>query len=188
MRIDCHVHIAACTPGHGSMSPRLLNSLPFRFMRWRMGLVGADERTERALAHRLRQIISETTDLDAAVVLAFDAAYDLAGGRDEARTHLYVTNEYVSELTRANARDQVSPSPDTPGEGRGEGPSGRARNSSMRQNAHPNPLPDHQERAPCTHPRGMLFGASVHPYRHDALDELERCVAGGAVLMKWLPV
>ena len=38
-----------------------------------------------------------------------------------------------------------------------------------------------------THPR-LLFGASVHPYRPDALAELERCVAAGAVLMKWLPV
>ena len=34
----------------------------------------------------------------------------------------------------------------------------------------------------------MLFGASVHPYRPDALDELDRCIRGGAVLMKWLPV
>ena len=138
MRVDCHVHVAACTPGHGSMSPRLLGSLPFRFMRWRMGLVGADERTERALEAHLARVITETTDLDAAVVLAFDAVYDLDGRRDEARTHLYVTNEYVTELA--------------------------------------------------TRHRNMLFGASVHPYRHDALEELERCVRGGAVLMKWLPV
>jgi predicted TIM-barrel fold metal-dependent hydrolase len=138
MRVDCHVHVAACTPGHGSMSPRLLGSLPFRFMRWRMGLVGADERTERALEAHLARVITETTDLDAAVVLAFDAVYDLDGRRDEARTHLYVTNEYVTELAARH--------------------------------------------------RNMLFGASVHPYRHDALDELERCVRGGAVLMKWLPV
>ena len=34
----------------------------------------------------------------------------------------------------------------------------------------------------------MLFGASVHPYRTDAVAELERCVAAGAVLMKWLPI
>jgi predicted TIM-barrel fold metal-dependent hydrolase len=34
----------------------------------------------------------------------------------------------------------------------------------------------------------MLFGCSVHPYRKDAVAELERCVAaGGAVLCKWLP-
>ena len=139
MRIDCHVHIAACTPGHGSMSPRLLNSIPFRFMRWRMALVGADERTERELAQHLARIVAETAELDAAVVLAFDAVYDLEGRRDETRTHLYVTNDYVMEL---------------------------AQRPSQR----------------------LLFGASVHPYRADALQELERCVAGGAVLMKWLPV
>jgi uncharacterized protein len=32
-----------------------------------------------------------------------------------------------------------------------------------------------------------LFGASVHPYRCDAVDELERLAARGAVLVKWLP-
>lgn len=37
------------------------------------------------------------------------------------------------------------------------------------------------------HPR-MLFGASVHPYRKDAVAEIERCVGTGAVLLKWLPV
>ena len=35
--------------------------------------------------------------------------------------------------------------------------------------------------------RQMLFGCSVHPYRSDAVRELERCVSGGAVLCKWLP-
>ncbi len=34
----------------------------------------------------------------------------------------------------------------------------------------------------------VLFGASVHPYRKDAVAELERCVQRGAVLLKWLPV
>jgi predicted TIM-barrel fold metal-dependent hydrolase len=37
------------------------------------------------------------------------------------------------------------------------------------------------------HPK-LLFGASVHPYRADAVAELERCVAAGAVLVKWLPL
>src|SRR5438874_13119055 len=36
--------------------------------------------------------------------------------------------------------------------------------------------------------RKMLFGASVHPYRKDAIAELERCVKAGAVLLKWLPI
>lgn len=34
----------------------------------------------------------------------------------------------------------------------------------------------------------VLFGASVHPYRKDAVAELERCIQKGAVLLKWLPV
>ncbi|MFT7678685.1 MAG: putative TIM-barrel fold metal-dependent hydrolase [Planctomycetota bacterium] len=37
--------------------------------------------------------------------------------------------------------------------------------------------------------QGVRFGwaASVHPYRADAVAELERCVANGARLVKWLP-
>jgi len=33
----------------------------------------------------------------------------------------------------------------------------------------------------------LLLGASVHPYRPDALEALDRAVALGAVLIKWLP-
>lgn len=35
--------------------------------------------------------------------------------------------------------------------------------------------------------RKVLFGASVHPYRKDSLEELERCIEEGAVLCKWIP-
>ena len=37
------------------------------------------------------------------------------------------------------------------------------------------------------HPK-ILFGASVHPYRADAVAEIERCVKAGTMLMKWLPI
>jgi hypothetical protein len=33
----------------------------------------------------------------------------------------------------------------------------------------------------------LLFGASVNPYRRDALQRLEQAVCDGAVLLKWLP-
>src|SRR5262249_20048011 len=33
----------------------------------------------------------------------------------------------------------------------------------------------------------FLFGASIHPYRPDALDELDRVAAQDAVLVKWIP-
>ena len=33
----------------------------------------------------------------------------------------------------------------------------------------------------------ILFGASVHPYRKDWSDELDKCIAHKAVLCKWIP-
>lgn len=37
------------------------------------------------------------------------------------------------------------------------------------------------------HPNNFLPSCSVHPYRKDAIEELERCHAAGARLIKWLP-
>lgn len=37
------------------------------------------------------------------------------------------------------------------------------------------------------HPE-LLPGPSINPYRRDALERLEECIAGGAVLLKWLPI
>lgn len=138
MIIDCHVHVAACTAGHGWMSRRLLDSPAFRFMQWRMGVRGNSPALEGEIEHLLAQTIQQTHRLDAAVVLAFDAVYSGDGQLDQPNTHLYVTNDYVMELA-------------------------------------------------ARHPK-ILFGASVHPYRKDAVREIERCVAGGAVLLKWLPI
>ena len=138
MLIDCHVHIAACTPGHGLMSERLLKSLAFRFMQWHFGLRGASLETEQRLEEVLVRTLDEVPDLDAAVVLAFDAPHTRDGVLDRPNTHFYVTNDYVIGLAKKY--------------------------------------------------RKMLFGASVHPYRSDAVHEIERCVRAGAVLMKWLPI
>jgi predicted TIM-barrel fold metal-dependent hydrolase len=138
MILDCHVHVSACTPGHGVMSETLQKQIAFRFLRWKFGLVGVDETTERAFERILVDTLNEVTHLDAAVVLAFDAVYDRDGNYDTARTHFHVTNDYVIELAKR-------------------------------------------------HPK-MLFGASVHPYRKDAVAELERCIQAGALLLKWLPI
>ena len=45
---------------------------------------------------------------------------------------------------------------------------------------------DYVARLAAAHPE-FLFGASIHPYRPDALDELDRVAAQGAVLVKWIP-
>ncbi|MEW6250470.1 MAG: amidohydrolase family protein [Planctomycetota bacterium] len=38
------------------------------------------------------------------------------------------------------------------------------------------------------HPQRFLFGASVHPYRADAVACVEEVFAGGAALLKWMPL
>jgi predicted TIM-barrel fold metal-dependent hydrolase len=139
MVIDCHVHVCAFTPPHGKTSAHLLSTLPFRFMRWRLGMRGEDAQTERDLEATLLNAIDRTPQIDRIVLLAFDAVHNGDGSMAEANTHLYVTNDYAIELCRRN-------------------------------------------------PSKMLLGASVHPYRKDAVAELERCVAAGAVLLKWLPI
>jgi predicted TIM-barrel fold metal-dependent hydrolase len=141
MLIDCHVHVSALLPQHGLMSSQILKSFPFRFMQSRLGIhhiEGQDDVTERALTAKLFTLLDETTELDAAVVLAFDGVFTPQGEYDAARTHLYVKNDFVIELAKRHSK--------------------------------------------------VLFGASVHPYRKDAVAELERCIAAGAVLLKWLPL
>lgn len=137
MVIDCHVHVCAANPGCGRMSPRLLNSIPFRFMQWRFKMDGHAPDAQDRVRDLLVRTLDGTPELDAAVILAFDAVHTRDGAFDLGNTHLYVTNDYVIELCRQYPK--------------------------------------------------MLFGASVHPYRKDAVRELERCVQAGAVLLKWLP-
>src|SRR4051812_5794592 len=98
MIIDCHVHISATVAPHGSMSQRLLRSVPFKFMRWRLGLDPAGPAFDAELEGVLDKTISQASGLDAAVILAFDAVHDRDGRKHEANTHLYVTNDYVVEL------------------------------------------------------------------------------------------
>jgi len=140
VKVDCHVHVCATLSEHGRTSPALRRRFSFVFMRLRLGIpLFADDATiERAVEAKLVQTIDQTPELDAAVVLAMDAAHTGDGRLDEANTHLYVKNDYAAMLAQRH--------------------------------------------------RKLLFGASVHPYRPDALTELERCVALGAVLVKWLPL
>ena len=138
MLVDCHVHVNAFLPANGRTSKVLLGRPSFRYLRWRLAMKGADGETERALVAALAAELDGASEVDAAVILAFDAVYGDDGRIDELRTHLHVENDYVIELVKRNPK--------------------------------------------------MLFGASVHPYRRDAVAELERCAAAGAVLLKWLPI
>jgi predicted TIM-barrel fold metal-dependent hydrolase len=137
MIIDCHVHTCAFDPAHGSTSAYLLNTFAFRFMRWRLGL-GQVTPNDKIMEAKLFETVNGTREVDRVVLLAFDAVHDSNGRRDDARTHLYVKNDYALELCRKNPK--------------------------------------------------LLFGASVHPYRKVAAEEVERCIKAGAVLLKWLPI
>ena len=122
----------------GSMSRTLFNSIPFRFMRWRLNLDAADPNLQQSLVRVLSDAIDQTPELDAVALLAFDAVHRRDGSIDWPRTHLYVHNDFVLGLSRKNPK--------------------------------------------------LLPAASIHPYRTDAIAELQRCVAAGAVLIKWLPI
>lgn len=138
MVIDCHVHVSARLPSHGLMSDKLVKSLPFRFMGWRLGLKPNSPTFDTELEAVMAKAIANTEKLDAAVILAFDAVHTHDGQLDSVNTHLYAKNDYVIEL--------------------------------------------------CQRHKNMLFGASIHPYRKDAVAELERCAKAGAALVKWLPI
>lgn len=101
MIIDCHVHAAADTPGHGCVSARVTGSIYFRFIRWRLGITAsAGPELERLAETRLLQTVGDADVIDRAVVLALDAVYEPDGRPDPDNTHFHVSNNYAAELCR----------------------------------------------------------------------------------------
>lgn len=138
---DLHVHVAGVgSQGSGNfLAPTFQRSLACRLFLRRLGLLpeilyepDCDQQIARFIVDQLN-----SSEVDRAVMLAFDAAYREDGSRDQQHTLLAVDNDFVADLAAA-----------------------------------------HQK---------VLFGASIHPYRRDALAELERLIDRGACLVKWLP-
>lgn len=139
--IDCHVHLAALrTKDNGCyISPRLLNSPLFRFMRWKHRLPIEDaERSNHKYVEDLLLELRRSRHVTKAVLLGMDGVYGAGGALDEKRTEFLVGNEYVLNLARS-------------------------------------------------YPDEFLPGVSINPQRRDAVEELERCAAAGAALVKVLP-
>ena len=140
MKIDCHVHLVGASPASGGYaSPRVTRSVQFRFLARKLGLGRFRDPEERE--RRYIEMIARWTresELDRIVLLAFDETYGADGEKDPERTAIYVPNDFVRDICRAN-------------------------------------------------PDLFMYGASVHPLRKDALDELERVASDGAVLVKLLP-
>ena len=138
---DLHVHIA----GVGSqdsgnlLAPAFQRSLACRLFMRRLGLPpgmvnvpDCDQRIARFIVDQL-----DASEVDRAVLLAFDAAYGDDGSRDDEHTLMVADNDFVADLASTHKK--------------------------------------------------VLFGGSIHPYRRDALAELERLIDRGACLVKWLP-
>jgi predicted TIM-barrel fold metal-dependent hydrolase len=138
---DIHVHVAGVgTQDSGNfLATRFRRGMAARLVMKRLGLapgvLTADDCDEQIARFTLKQL--NASQVDRAVLLAFDAAYREDGTRDDARTLMVTSNDFVAKLAAANEK--------------------------------------------------TLFGASVHPWRRDALAELERVIEKGACLIKWLP-
>ena len=140
MKVDCHVHLICLSKESGGYT-RLgwFRNLMKPVLARRLKIVPAETDADRELLYTavLADFVRHS-ELDRAVLLAFDEVYRKDGTRDEQRSRFYVPNDYV--------RDTAARHPDT-----------------------------------------FWFGASVHPYRPDAVDCLEKVREEGAVLVKLLP-
>ena len=138
---DIHVHMAGVGRRNSGnyLSPRFQRSVACRLFLRHLGLASNMFNAEDVDEQIGRLIVSQinTSRVDRAVLLAFDAAYQDNGARDEQRTLMVTDNDFVADLAATSGK--------------------------------------------------TLFGASVHPYRRDALEELERLIEKGACLVKWLP-
>lgn len=139
MICDLHVHIGGLGNGNSGnyVSPAFGKRYAFRQFCKRFGL-SSDTAPEddRQIARRVIKWL-DSSAVDRAVFLGFDAAYCEDGSRDEPHTMFVTDNDFVADLAASNHK--------------------------------------------------VLFGASIHPYRRDAISELERLIDRGACLIKWLP-
>ncbi|MEM1434853.1 MAG: amidohydrolase family protein [Pseudomonadota bacterium] len=139
--LDMHVHAAGIGAGGSGafINQAMRNSYKFAIYLRAMGVTEAELEAEgdAVLLRKLATRIRESQRVDDAVILAMDGVIGADGSLDEARTQIYVPNDYlIRELAR-----------------------------------YPN----------------LHLGASINPYRPDALVRLDAVAAAGAVLVKWIP-
>jgi uncharacterized protein len=140
MKLDCHVHLFGNSPSSGArLRPGLLRSMlvPVFYRRFGLNVTSDPVEREQLYISQLARSV-EDSELDRAVLLAFDQIYDNQGKACPDRTMLHIPNDYTARTCRDGSEH-------------------------------------------------FLFGASVHPYRLDAIEKLEQVVEEGAVLVKLLP-
>ncbi len=138
---DMHVHTAGIGAGDSKafISQELIDSYKFKFYLQAFDVTQEElvEKGDALVLERLSKKITDSKQVNRAVVLAMDGVINDLGGLDHAKTVVYVPNDFVAEETAKYDN--------------------------------------------------LLFGASVNPYRPDAIRHLVRAKRQGAVLVKWIP-
>ena len=166
MRVDLHVHLAAAGVDGASISDRFRRSVAFRFLSRSLsrrrpgedGFAGRGARPPPTASGGWAEAEGRSIRTDDAALTAAYADRLLAGAGAAREVDALV----VLALDRPYSEVGVP----------------------LAADLH---VPDRAAAALCARSPRLLLGASVHPYRPDALDALDEAKALGAVLVKWLP-
>ena len=102
MKIDCHVHLyCESQVSGGYFRPDLVRRIGERIQSRRLGIPRARDAVEqeRLYVETLARYV-ESSELDRAVLLAFDEIYDENGARDPGRSRYFVPNDFVRAVCR----------------------------------------------------------------------------------------
>jgi len=106
--IDCHVHLAALPDGDNGcyISPKMLQSLLFRFLLWKHEL--APDRPREANQKYLDDLLIElraSRHIQKAVLLGMDGVYDQKGRLDQTHTDFLISNDYVLNTAKTYPKE-----------------------------------------------------------------------------------
>ncbi len=139
--LDMHCHVAGIGAGNSGcfLSKKMRSSWKYQAYLKAFGLTekAITEQGDALVVQCIAKLLTESTQVGAAVLLALDGVVDSYGNLDLNQTETYIPNQFL------------------------------ANEIAKYDNLH--------------------FGASVNPYRRDAIERLEQAKADGAVLIKWLP-
>jgi hypothetical protein len=93
MVIDCHVHLSATVLPHGQMSQKLLGSIPFKFMRWRLGLDPAGEAFDSELVTLIDRLIGLAHHANSGQNPTGSSATSTSSAGLDLTTHLEIARE-----------------------------------------------------------------------------------------------
>lgn len=106
--VDCHVHLAALSDGDNGcyISPKLLKSPLFRFLRWKHRLTIEDAaRSNQQYVDGLLLELRRSQHVKQTVLLGMDGVYTANGRLDVERTEFLVGNDYVLGVARSHPQE-----------------------------------------------------------------------------------